>query len=70
MALLKTKTKLAKHEFELDAALVERLKKTLKRIKELGDIELPINQEVQRFLTKLLDSVDKELDAIESNKTV
>ena len=61
MTLLKPKTKLTKYEFELDEELVKRLRSTLKNIKEKGDVELLIGQEVSRFLTKLLNKVDKEL---------
>ena len=61
MTLLKPKTKLTKYEFELDEELVKRLRSTLTKIKEKGDVELLIGQEVSRFLTKLLNKVDKEL---------
>jgi len=65
MALLKPKTKRLKYGFELDVEVVERLKTTLKRIDDLGSVELPINDEVQQFLIKYLDRVDKELDTLQ-----
>lgn len=69
MSFLKTKIKKSKLDLMIDAEVVARLKNTVKRIKELGNQELNIHEEVQRFLIKLLDAVDKELDAIAPNKT-
>lgn len=65
MALLKQKTKTSKYGFELDAEMVQRIRATLKRVDDIGDVELPINEEVQQFLVKYLDKVDQELDKLQ-----